>query len=172
MNLPRRTRPFPPYAQRERQSERQTASTLDKGHGRVERRTLISTTGLNAHLTWPGLRQVCRLQRQRTIQGQHHVENAYFVTSLSRQRADANQLLALARRHWGAIENGLHYVRDTTLDEDRCTIYSGHAPQNLAAFRNTALNWLRCQRVVNIAATIRSFTRYSHRLFALFTNLD
>lgn len=167
MNSPRRTRPFPPYAQRERQADRQTASTLDKGHGRVERRTLISMTDLILHLDWPGVRQVCRVQRQRTVHGKTERETAYFITSLSRPRANATRLLGLARRHWGAIENGVHHVRDTTFDEDRCTIFSGHAPQNLAACRNVVLNWLRCRKVDNIAATIRSFTRNCLRLFTI-----
>lgn len=167
MNSPRRTRPFPPYALRERQADQQVASSLDKGHGRVERRTLTSMTDLFLPLDWPGLRQACRVQRQRTVHGKTERETVYFITSLPRQRANATKLLALARRHWGAIENGVHHVRDTTLDEDRCTICSGHAPQNLAACRNAVLNWLRCRKVDNIAATIRSFTRNSLRLFTI-----
>jgi predicted transposase YbfD/YdcC len=95
-----------------------------------------------------------------------HTETAYFVTSLRRRQADAKRLLQLARDHWAAIENGLHHVRDTTLDEDRCTIFRGHAAQNMAALRNTALNWLRRRGAVNLAASIRSFTRNSQRLFA------
>lgn len=94
-------------------------------------------------------------------------ETAYYVTSLARDRADAETLLNLSRRHWGAIENGLHYVRDTTLDEDRCTIFRGNAPENLATLRNGALNWLRRLETSNFAAKIRSFTRKPQRLFAL-----
>lgn len=150
-----------------REHERQEVRDLDKGHGRLERRTLTSTTGLNAFLNWPHVGQVCRVIRQRDIRGRRETETAYYVTSLKRQQADAAQLLKLCRRHWGAIENGVHWVRDSTLDEDRCTIFSGHAPQNLAAFRNAALNWLRRRKSGNLAATIRSFTRNSQRLFAI-----
>ena len=35
-----------------------TATTLDKGHGRCERRTLKATTAWNASLDWPGVAQV------------------------------------------------------------------------------------------------------------------
>lgn len=73
-------------------------------------------------------------------------------------------MLALARRHWGAIENELHYVRDETFGEDRSTIVRGNAPQNLAALRNAGLNWLRHQKIDNIAATLRSFARKPLRL--------
>lgn len=140
---------------------------MGKGHGRVERRTLESTTGLNWHLDWPGVRQVGRIERRRTVRGQTQVEIVYFVTSLSRRRANAAQLLKLARDHWGVIENGVHFVRDTTFAEDKCTVFRGHAPQNLAAFRNTALNWFRHRKFGNIAAAIRHFTRQSHRLFSI-----
>jgi hypothetical protein len=82
---------------------------VDKGHGRLERRTLMSTTALNDYLDWPGVRQVCQVERRRTIHGETTTEIAYYVTSLPRARSNAKRLLALARRHWGAIENGVHY---------------------------------------------------------------
>lgn len=93
------------------------------------------------------------------------METAYFVTSLPRSRASAAQLLALSRNHWGAIENGLHWVRDETLGEDRSPIFRGHAPQNLAALRNASLNLLRLSGLDKVAATLRSFARNPFRLF-------
>ena len=112
--------------------------------------------------------QVCQIQRQRTISGKTSVEVAYCVMSLDREQASAEDLLALARRHWGAIENGLHYVRDEAFGEDRCPIYRGDAPQNLAALRNAGLNWLRHQQIDNITATLRSFARNPLRLLRKF----
>ena len=81
------------------------------------------------------------------------MEVAYCVTSLRRDRASAERLLALARRHWGAIENGLYYV----FGEDRSPIDRGHAPENLADLRNAGLNCLRRHKIGNAAATLRSF---------------
>lgn len=151
--------------QRQRRLERESESSVGKGHGRIERRTLTSTTALNDYLNWPGVQQVCRVERQRTIRGQRATETAYFITSLSRQQADAKTLLRLVRDHWGAIENGLHYVRDESLGEDRSTIFRGHAPQNLAALRNASLNWLRRNGIDKVAVTLRSFARNPFRLF-------
>ena len=113
------------------------------------------------------MKQVCRIVRERTIQGEKTTEVAYDITSLSRSRANAATLASLIRDHWGAIENGVHYVRDEAFAEDRCTIFRGHAPQNLAALRNTALNWLRSQGVGKVTATRRSYTRNSQRLFSI-----
>jgi len=141
---------------------------VGKGHGRIERRTLTSTTALNHHLDWPGVQQVCRVVRETTAREQKQTETAYYITSLSRARANAERLLEISRDHWGAIEIGVHWVRDVDLDEDRCTICTSHAPQNLVAFRNAALNWLRRTGASNLAATLRSFTRNPLRLLAKF----
>jgi predicted transposase YbfD/YdcC len=147
--------------------ERQTFSEPDKGHGRIERRTLTSTVALNHHLDWPGVQQVCRVERARTRHGKTTTETAYYITSLPRHKATAAQLETLIRDHWGRIENGVHWVRDVVLDEDRCTIFRGHSPQNWATARNAALNFLRSLKTDNLAATIRNFTRNSLRLFAI-----
>jgi predicted transposase YbfD/YdcC len=122
---------------------------------------------LNHHLDWPGVQQVCRAQRQRTKGQTTTTETAYYISSLPRSKANARQLATLIRDHWGAIENGVHWVRDVVLDEDRCTIFRGHSPQNWAAARNAALNFLRSLKTDNFAATLRTFTRNSLRLFAM-----
>jgi predicted transposase YbfD/YdcC len=120
---------------------------------------------LNNHVHWPGVEQVLRMVCQRTHRGRTAVETRYFITSLPPTAADAARLLTLIRGHWGAIENGLHWVRDVVFREDRSTISSGHAPQNLAALRNAALACLRADAAQNLAATLRSHYRKPHRLF-------
>lgn len=120
------------------------AETIEKGHGRIETRRLEATASIAKHLTpaWCGLAQVCRLTRQRILRGKETTETVYAITSLSPDKAGAADLLALSREHWG-IENCLHYVRDVTYREDQARANAGHAPQALAALRNTALTMLR-----------------------------
>ena len=125
-----------------RQADQQTATTQDKGHGRLETRTIETLTQVPPWLDWPGAKQVCRLTRTRTLKGETSVQIVLAITSLTRLRANARQLLALARQHW-SIENRLHYVRDVSMGEDACRVRSGHAPQNLAALRNLALGLIR-----------------------------
>lgn len=108
------------------------------------------------------------MHRERVIRGVRTIEVAYYVTSLTRQRASPKRLLELSRRHWAVIENGLHYVRDMAFGEDQCTIFRGHAPENLATVRNGVLNWLRSEGIGNITAALRRFARNSHRLFTAF----
>ena len=120
-------------------------------------RRLQASTRLAEHLDWPGLKQVCRLERTTSRQGQQTVEVQYAISSLSRQRGDATLLLARWRDHWG-IENRLHWVRDVSFGEDKCQVKTGHAPQNLAAFRNAAISLLRLAGYQEIAATLRDFS--------------
>jgi predicted transposase YbfD/YdcC len=131
------------------------ATTRDKGHGRVEVRTLTTTTWLNAYLDWPRVGQVFRLERQRRVKGAVAVEVVYGITSLTRAAAGAGRLLEVTRRHW-AIENGLHYVRDVTLGEDRCRVRKGRAAQVLASLRGVANYLLRGTDHPSVAAATRT----------------
>lgn len=125
-----------------------------KGHGRVEARTLTTTTWLNGYPGWPGVGQAFRLERRRRVKGAATVEVIYGITSLTRAEADAGRLLALTRGHW-AIENGLHHVRDVTLGEDRCRVRRGNAPRVLASLRNVAVYLPRRTGHPSVAAAAR-----------------
>jgi Transposase DDE domain len=117
------------------------AASVDKGHGRIERRTLRTTGVLTLHRKWSGLKQGFELVRERTVKGEKSVEVVYGITSLPPERADARRLLEVVRRHWH-IENKLHRVRDVTLAEDACRVRKGSAPQVLAALRNACVHLL------------------------------
>jgi hypothetical protein len=108
---------------------------------------------------WPHLGQVCRLERMVICKGKTTQEVAYAVTSLPPQEANPQRLLTLWRGHWG-IENRLHWVRDVTLDEDRCQIRTGAAPQVMAALRNTVIGLIRLAGRRNIAATQRRYAAH------------
>jgi hypothetical protein len=73
---------------------------VDKGHGRIEKRTLEVTTVLEEYLAddWPGCRQVFRLERERRTRERDETEVVFGITSLSRQRAGAATLLEVVRR--------------------------------------------------------------------------
>jgi len=76
------------------------------------------------------------------------------VTSLPAQIALPERLLQLKRGHW-IIENGLHYVKDVTMGEDKSTIHCDNGPKVMAALRNTALSLLRHAGFSTIAARLR-----------------
>lgn len=134
-------RPLPPEDASEPVAADRVAHSVDKGHGRLERRTLRVTPILTVSQLWKGLKQGFELTRERTIRGVKTVEVVYGITSLPAERAGASTLLKLVRDHW-RIENELHYVRDVTLREDACRVRSGNAPQVLAALRNAVVHLL------------------------------
>lgn len=143
-------------------------TTVGKGHGRLETRTLERTCALNGYVDWPEVGQVLRrtCQRIKLTTGEVSEEVTYGVTSLGWQEADASKVEALWRGHWG-IENKVHYVRDVTFGEDASRIHVGHAPQALAALRNGLLTLLRSQGVTNIADAVRSYAASLPETFQL-----
>jgi len=143
-------------------------TTITKGHGRLETRTLERTCALNGYLDWPGVGQVLRRTCQRLIlkTGEVSEEVTYGISSLGWQEASAAQVEALWRGHWG-IENKVHHVRDVTLGEDAGQMRVGNAPQALAALRNGLLTLLRQTGVTNIADAIRHYAASLSETFAL-----
>jgi predicted transposase YbfD/YdcC len=126
------------------------------------KRHLQASTRLAEYLDWPGLAQVCRLERTTICKGKTTVELQYAISSLSRRPGDAALLLSRWQSHWGL--ESLHWVRDVTFGEDKCQVKCGHAPQNLAAFRNAAISLLRYAGHTEIAATLRDFSYQSRKL--------
>jgi hypothetical protein len=65
-------------------------------------------------------------------------ETEILLTSRPAAAMNAAQMQAFRRGHW-TIENPIHYVRDVTFGEDRSTVRTGHAPDNLATLRNLVI---------------------------------
>jgi predicted transposase YbfD/YdcC len=143
-----------------------TAESLDKGHGRIERRRIETLARLPGMIDFPGAKQIGRIRRERNAKGVVTVETICFITSLPRLRGNAPTLLKLARSHW-SIENGLHRVRDVSMGEDACTVTRGSAPQVLAALRNAVLSLLRKNKVANVARAFRRFAAHPREALAL-----
>jgi hypothetical protein len=74
------------------------------------------------------------------------------------------QLEQIWRGHW-TIENRVHDVRDETLGEDRCQLWSGTAPQALAAFRNAVLSLLSFHGWSNITAATRNYASHPQHAY-------
>ena len=116
----------------------------EKGHGRLETRTL--TCG-NAHIEdvdWPEVQQVVRRECERIIvkTGKRTHEVCYGLVSMTPAEAGAATIEALWRGHW-TIENQLHYVRDVSFGEDAGHAAQGTTAHTLAAVRNGLLKLFR-----------------------------
>lgn len=150
-----------------------TAQKVDKGHGRLELRTLTTSEMLNTYSGWPGLAQVYRLERQfqwwrngRSYRSSCEVE--FGITSLTRQEASPAHLLRLRRAHWG-IETGLHYRRNVTLREDATRMTVGNTGKIMASINNLVLALIRQAGFRNAAQARRWFAAHLSKAVALLT---
>ena len=136
------------------------ATETARGHGRLETRTIWVADADGLH-DFPHLSQVVRIMREvddAKTKTARSTETAYAVTSCTKEKANRRQLLTASRGHW-SIENGLHWVRDATMREDRSKVRSGSAPRALAAIRNLVISVLRLAGATNIARALRSVGR-------------
>lgn len=120
--------------------------TVEKGHGRVERREIRVSSALRGYSDFPGLAQVAEIRKRviRTSTGELRESVQYVATSLPATEASPWALLRLARGHWG-IENRLHRVKDDSFGEDRHVQRTHQGGQVVSLLRNWALNLLRGQ---------------------------
>jgi predicted transposase YbfD/YdcC len=134
----------------------------------VESRRLRSSPRLREYLRWPGVEQVCVLERVRRIGGVEQKETAFAITSLTPEKASARRLLELSRGHWG-IENRLHWVKDVVLGEDACRVRRGRGPQILSGLRNAVLGLLHRNGLNKIAAALRHLAAFPMKAVQLVT---
>ncbi len=114
----------------------------DKGHGRIERRTIWSTNDIDwfdEKPLWSGLQSITMVKRERTIRGSSSEEYSYYISS---HRADAVLLGTRIREHW-SIENSLHWRLDMTFGEDQSRVRNRNGAINLSALRKLALGLLK-----------------------------
>lgn len=149
----------------------QQAQTTNRGHGRLEVRTIQTSEMLNDYLDWPSVGQVYRLERKFSWvrQGRVHktsCEVEWGVTSLSRRTASPERLLAIRRYHW-LIETGLHYRRDVTFHEDATRMTLGPAGHILSLIHDLVLGLLKTAGFTNAAQGRRWFDGHLPDAFAL-----
>ena len=112
---------------------------IEQQHGRIEclEYHVLSTETL-AFDNWPHAKTIgfavhYRKERQR----KGSLGYSYYISSAKLDVENKS-----VRSHWG-IENQLHWLLDVAMREDDCQIYLGDAAQNLACFRQVALNQLK-----------------------------
>jgi predicted transposase YbfD/YdcC len=135
--------------------------TCDRGHGRVEIRTLKAISV--RHFGFPYAAQVIQVTRKtrKLHTSRWQTVTVHAITRLSYQQARPARLADLLRGHW-AIEV-LHHIRDVTFAEDGSQVRTGAAPTVMAALRNLAIGVLSRAGPVNVAAALRRHARDPHR---------
>ncbi|MBQ3808659.1 MAG: ISAs1 family transposase [Kiritimatiellae bacterium] len=122
------------------------ATTVDKGHGRVETRTCWQTDDIGwfeDRDKWTGLRSVCMVESKvyNAATDNTTVETRFFISSLP---VDPKRALEVIRAHWGV--EAMHWTLDMDFDEDRSRARTEDIAENLAMLRHVVINVLRLDK--------------------------
>ena len=139
---------LPPGAPAFLEMDFQTAQTIDKGHGRIERR-VYATVGdigwLSRRDEWANLQSVgiaCSITTD-IMTGGVSSDTRFYLSSVN----DIGQFAKSVRQHW-RIES-THWTLDVAFREDKSRIRKDNEPQNMAVIRKLALNYLKLEKKKN-----------------------
>jgi predicted transposase YbfD/YdcC len=117
-------------------------SPPEKGHGRIEQRSICVCTELEwlpQAKTWPGLKTIIEVLSAREADGKKTSEIRYYFSS---RKATAEEFARWIRGHW-LIENPLHWVLDVVFREDASQAKAGYIAENMAFFRRLSMNIIK-----------------------------
>ncbi len=124
---------------------------LDKGHGRIEQRTVTVAHEVDwlsgdrrfpGELRLPAVATLIKVQSRAELKDRSRFETRYYISSATltaKQAADA------VRGHWG-IENQLHWLLDVVFKEDQSRLRKGHGAKNMAVVRHFSINLVRAAK--------------------------
>ena len=126
------------------QNKAESDQTVDFGHGRIEKRTCVTTselTFLDGVQEWKGLNSIVKVISERTDKrsGKQSVETRYYISSLAAEPVVINKAV---RSHWG-IENNLHWSLDVLFKEDDSLKKKGNSAVNYHIIAKMALAFLQ-----------------------------
>lgn len=149
-----------------------THEEIDKGHGRIERRTTTITwdpRDLVEARGWEGVRCLIHTRRERTIGDATSTSEHLFIASVETRRAD--RMAQMVRAHW-TVENQLHWSLDVAFQEDQSRLRTGHGAQNMSRLRRIALNALRHDTSEKMGVkNKRLMAGWDHRYLARILNI-
>ena len=114
-------------------------STLEKSHGRIEKRTcyvLNEVEFFTDYLaTWKGLKKIFAVKREIEKNGKKTTEISCYLSS---KNTTAEKLLSYTRNHW--LIESMHHILDVTYAEDDCRLQSQRAQENLNIYRKMGIS--------------------------------
>lgn len=129
-------------------AELDTFTDLDKGHGRIEERTVTVAREVEwlsgdrrfpGELRLPDVAAIIKVATRTELKDRGRFDTRYYISSAD---LTAEAAATAVRGHWG-IENRLHWVLDVVFDEDQSRLRTGHGARNMAVVRHFAINLVR-----------------------------
>ena len=125
-----------------------TANEWDKGHGRIEERTVTVSREADwlggnrrfpGELRLPGVMTIIKVRSRTELKDRCRTDTRYYISSAD---LTAQAAAEAVRGHWG-IENRLHWVLDVVFGDDQARLRTGHGANNMAVVRHFAINLVR-----------------------------
>jgi predicted transposase YbfD/YdcC len=125
-----------------------SVTDLDKGHGRIEERSVTVSREADwlagyrrfpGELRLPGVTTIVKVRSRTELKDRCRTDTRYYISSASLTAEAAAQAV---RGHW-AIENRLHWVLDVVFGDDQARLRTGHGAKNMAVVRHFAINLVR-----------------------------
>ena len=138
----------------DKECEYEIFSTIEKSHGRIEKRTCYVLNEL-AYFTdylaeWKGLKKIFAVKREVERNNEKTTEISCYLSS---KNTNAENLLSYTRKHW-QIES-MHHILDVTYDEDRCKLLTQRAQENINIFRKMGIS-IHKNYLTNKKQTVKS----------------
>ncbi|OPZ84359.1 MAG: Transposase DDE domain protein [Firmicutes bacterium ADurb.Bin419] len=115
--------------------------TIDKGHGRIEKRKYYITEDIEwlaAKSDWKGLKSIGMAIRENFENNKTTIERRYYICSI---KADAKVFAKAVRSHWGV--ESTHWILDMVFKEDQSRERKNFGPENKSLLNKIALNLLK-----------------------------
>lgn len=137
--------------------EHDTFKTLDKGHGRIEKRKYYITEDIDwlaSKSDWKGLKSIGMTIRESIENDRTTIERRYYICSL---KADAKAFAKAVRSHWGV--ESTHWILDMVFKEDQSRERKNFGPENKSLLNKIALNLLKqdCQDKKKTSLTTKRY---------------
>ena len=137
--------------------ERDSFATVNRGHGRVERRRCWATSApsvigyANDRGERGNMSGVAMTESIRWVNGGISFHSRRFISSLP---ARADRILSASGERWG-VENRLHRTPGAPFGEDWSVIGVGRAAENVSTLRRLALNPVKGEKSMKIGAAAK-----------------
>ena len=142
-----------------------TYETIEKDHGRVEKRQYYISDNLffiSNKDKWKDLSAIGMVIQEREERNVKSTETHYYILN---KYVDASKFANYVRNHW-AIENSLHWVLDVIFDEDHSTARKDKAIENISIIRKLAFNLTKLDPEMKNKSTKKKIIDYQYDLEA------